>query len=190
MRLWRLVASNQSAENEDYETYPLSCRRISAAAFLLPLVDLQAAKPLNVLFFTADDMNYDSSGVCGGPIKDLTPNLDQLASEGLRFEFAYSTVAVCQAVRQTMQTGLYRVPEEFYDLTNDRCERAKLIGDLSRQAEIEAMRQELLALMRRTGDPFTEAFANREDKSLAAAVTTKLKEEYGRKPAPRGKSTE
>ncbi|MCU0778083.1 MAG: sulfatase [Akkermansiaceae bacterium] len=76
-------------------------------ALLLPLAGLQAAKPLNILFFTADDMNYDSSGVCGGPIKDLTPNLDRLASEGLRFEFAYSTVAVCQPVRQTMQTGLY-----------------------------------------------------------------------------------
>jgi N-sulfoglucosamine sulfohydrolase len=77
------------------------------AALLLPLAGLQAAKPLNILFFTADDMNFDSSGVCGGPIKDLTPNLDRLASEGLRFEFAYSTVAVCQPVRQTMQTGLY-----------------------------------------------------------------------------------
>jgi N-sulfoglucosamine sulfohydrolase len=65
------------------------------------------AKPLNILFFTADDMNFDSSGVYGGPIKDLTPNVDRLAGEGLRFQFAYSTVAVCQPVRQTMQTGLY-----------------------------------------------------------------------------------
>ncbi|MCU0786291.1 MAG: sulfatase-like hydrolase/transferase, partial [Verrucomicrobia bacterium] len=62
---------------------------------------------LNVLFFTADDMNFDSSGVYGGPIKDLTPHIDQLAAEGLRFQYAYSTVAVCQPVRQIMQTGLY-----------------------------------------------------------------------------------
>jgi len=41
-------------------------------------------KRLNILFFTPDDMNFDSSGVCGGPIKDLTPNLDRLAAEGLR----------------------------------------------------------------------------------------------------------
>jgi hypothetical protein len=51
-------------------------------ALLLPLAGLQAAKPLNILFFTADDMNYDSSGVCGGPIKDLTPNLDRLRVKG------------------------------------------------------------------------------------------------------------
>jgi N-sulfoglucosamine sulfohydrolase len=78
-----------------------------SALLLLPLSALHAAQPLNILFFTADDMNHDSTGVCGGPIKDLTPNVDQLASEGLRFEYAYSTVAVCQPVRQTMQTGLY-----------------------------------------------------------------------------------
>jgi len=89
-------------------------KRIILAAcglLLLPVVHAQAGEPsakkLNILFFTADDMNYDSSGVYGGPIKDLTPNIDKLAAEGLRFQFAYSTVAVCQPVRQIMQTGLY-----------------------------------------------------------------------------------
>ena len=76
-------------------------------ALILSLTALHGAPRLNILFFTADDMNYDSTGVCGGPIKDLTPNVDRLAAEGLRFEYAYSTVAVCQPVRQTMQTGLY-----------------------------------------------------------------------------------
>ncbi len=66
-----------------------------------------AAGPLNILFFTSDDMNYDSPAVSGGPIQDLTPHVDKLAAEGLRFEYAYSTVAVCQPVRQIMQTGMY-----------------------------------------------------------------------------------
>lgn len=77
-----------------------------AVIFLL-FSGLRAAQPLNILFFTADDMNYNSSAVFGGPIKDLTPHVDRLAAEGLRFEHAYSTVAVCQPVRQTMFTGLY-----------------------------------------------------------------------------------
>ena len=64
-----------------------------------------APRKLNILFFTADDMNYDSTGCYGCPIKDLTPNLDRLAAEGMRFQYAYSTVAVCQPVRQIMQTG-------------------------------------------------------------------------------------
>ncbi len=77
------------------------------AALLFPPAAIHAAPRLNILFFTADDMNFDSSGVCGGPIKDLTPHVDRLAAEGLRFHYAYSTVAVCQPVRQIMQTGLY-----------------------------------------------------------------------------------
>ena len=89
--------------------FPDRCQLLPiVAALLLPLVSaLHAATPLNILFFTADDMNYDSAGVFGGPIRDLTPNVDKLAASGMSFEYAYSTVAVCQPVRQTMQTALY-----------------------------------------------------------------------------------
>ena len=66
----------------------------------------QSQRP-NIVFITADDMNYDSSNAYGGPIKDLTPHLNRLATEGLRFQQAYSTVAVCQPVREIMHTGLY-----------------------------------------------------------------------------------
>ena len=78
------------------------------------------------------------------------------------------------------RTELYtlRVPEEFYDLTNDRCERVNLIADPGRQVEIEPMRRELLALMQRTGDPFAEAFARRDNKELVPAVVEKLKKTY------------
>lgn len=64
-------------------------------------------RPLNIVFFTSDDMNHDSTAVCGGPIRDLTPHVDRLAAEGILFTHAYSTVAVCQPVRQIMQTGMY-----------------------------------------------------------------------------------
>lgn len=74
---------------------------------LLSALSALAAEPLNILFFTSDDMNYDSTAVTGGPINDLTPHVDRLAAESLRFEYAYSTVAVCQPVRQIMQTGMY-----------------------------------------------------------------------------------
>jgi hypothetical protein len=50
------------------------------ATWILSIVGLSAAKPLNIMFFTADDMNYNSTAVFGGPIKDLTPNVDHLAS--------------------------------------------------------------------------------------------------------------
>jgi N-sulfoglucosamine sulfohydrolase len=75
---------------------------------------------------------------------------------------------------------LHRVPEEFYEMSNDRCERDNLIADPTRQTEIESMRKELLALMQRTNDPFTEAFAHRDDQKLAAEVIEKLKKQYGK----------
>jgi N-sulfoglucosamine sulfohydrolase len=71
------------------------------------LLAAEPTKQPNIVFITADDLNFDSLGCYGCPIADLTPNLDRLAGEGMRFERAYSTVAVCQPVRQTMLTGLY-----------------------------------------------------------------------------------
>jgi N-sulfoglucosamine sulfohydrolase len=79
-------------------------------ALLAPLAALTAhAVPdrPNIVFFTADDLNHDSVGCYGSPIKELTPNLDRLAGEGMRFQYAYSTIAVCQPVRETMHSGLY-----------------------------------------------------------------------------------
>lgn len=99
---------------------------------------------------------------------------------GLSWKAMVAAGATNAAIKARADFYLHRVPEEFYDLANDRCERTNLIADASRQAEIAAMRQELLAMMRRTGDPFTEAFAHRENKGLVPSVLKKLKEEYGK----------
>ncbi len=62
---------------------------------------------LNILFITADDMNYDTPGFTGCKVPDITPNLDRLAGEGLRFVNAHVTVAVCQPSRECLMTGRY-----------------------------------------------------------------------------------
>jgi N-sulfoglucosamine sulfohydrolase len=103
---------------------------------------------------------------------------------------AMLAAATDPAIKARTDFYLHRVPEEFYELTNDRCERTNLIGDPSRQAEIEALRTELLALMRRTGDPFTDAFANRENKDLAATVLTKLRSEFSTVSKPKDEAKE
>jgi len=43
------------------------------------------------------------------------------------------------------------------------------------------LRRELLGVMQRTGDPFADAFANRDNKDRASAVLEGLKKEYGRR---------
>ena len=78
-----------------------------SAAPVFQALENKAGERPNIILIVADDMNFDSSSVYGGPIKNLTPHLDRFASEGLRFQQAYSTVAVCQPVREIMHTGLY-----------------------------------------------------------------------------------
>lgn len=67
----------------------------------------QAADRPNVLLITADDMNWDSLGCFGNQLEGISPNLDKLASEGVRFEHAYVTIAICQPCRASIMTGLY-----------------------------------------------------------------------------------
>ncbi|HSW45129.1 MAG TPA: sulfatase [Phycisphaerae bacterium] len=61
----------------------------------------------NVLLITVDDMNWDSPGCFGSPVPDITPNIDRLASQGMRFTNAHVTVAVCTPSRSVLLTGLY-----------------------------------------------------------------------------------
>ncbi len=65
------------------------------------------AAPLNIVLITADDMNWDSTGVTGSTVPNITPNIDRLASEGILMTQAHATIPVCQPVRATMHTGLY-----------------------------------------------------------------------------------
>jgi len=52
-------------------------------------------------------MNCDCVGVFGCPIPDTTPNIDRLAAQGMRFERAHVTVAVCQPCRNVWLSGRY-----------------------------------------------------------------------------------
>ena len=71
------------------------------------------AKTPNILIVIADDLNKDSVGVYGN--KDVkTPNIDRLASQGMRFNLAYTSTAMCAPTRQQMYTGLYPVRSGAY----------------------------------------------------------------------------
>ena len=61
----------------------------------------------NILFITADDMNWDAVGAYGCETADTTPNIDRLAAQGMRFHYAHVTIAVCQPSRSTLMTGRY-----------------------------------------------------------------------------------
>lgn len=64
------------------------------------------AEPPNVVFILSDDQGWTDYGFMGHPhIK--TPNLDQLASEGLLYERGYVTAPLCRPSLASIATGLY-----------------------------------------------------------------------------------
>jgi uncharacterized sulfatase len=87
---------------------------IAFAIFLAAsLGQAEVAKMPNILIVIADDLNKDSVGVYGN--KDVkTPNIDRLASQGMRFNLAYTSTAMCAPTRQQMYTGLYPVRSGAY----------------------------------------------------------------------------
>lgn len=60
----------------------------------------------NILYVFSDQQRWDTLG-CYGQELPVTPNLDALAAEGVRFENAYTCQPVCGPARACIQTGKY-----------------------------------------------------------------------------------
>ena len=60
----------------------------------------------NIVFIMADDLGYGDLG-CYGQEKILTPNIDRLASDGMRFTQAYAGGPVCTPSRCVLMTGMH-----------------------------------------------------------------------------------
>jgi N-sulfoglucosamine sulfohydrolase len=56
---------------------------------------------------TADDLAYNSVGAFGCKVENITPNIDQLAAQGMKFMHAHVNTAVCQPCRQSLMTGRF-----------------------------------------------------------------------------------
>lgn len=65
-----------------------------------------AGRKPNVVLIFVDDMGYGDLS-CYGAIPYKTPNLDRMASEGIRFTNFYTAQAVCSASRAGLLTGCY-----------------------------------------------------------------------------------
>ena len=63
-------------------------------------------KRLNIIFLLTDDQRARTLSVSDHPVIK-TPNLDQLASNGVRFSNAFVTDPTCMPSRVTFLTGLY-----------------------------------------------------------------------------------
>jgi arylsulfatase A len=61
-------------------------------------------QPANIVLILADDLGYGELG-CYGQQKIRTPNIDRLASQGVRFTQHYSGAPVCAPARCVLMTG-------------------------------------------------------------------------------------
>jgi uncharacterized sulfatase len=79
--------------------------RLIVLLLLLFCVATAAAKPPNILWISAEDISPDLR--CYGDEYSISPNLDRLASQGVRFDRAFSSAPVCAPSRSSIITGMY-----------------------------------------------------------------------------------
>ena len=60
----------------------------------------------NFIVIFCDDLGYGDLG-CYGSTKNRTPNIDQLAKDGVLFTDFYSSSPVCTPSRASLMTGCY-----------------------------------------------------------------------------------
>jgi arylsulfatase A-like enzyme len=84
-------------------------KRLGGAIGALPFVRAghqDAAAAPNLVFIMTDDQRQDALSVYGNRILK-TPNIDRIAAEGVRFNQAFVTNALCAPSRASFLTGLY-----------------------------------------------------------------------------------
>jgi arylsulfatase A-like enzyme len=74
-------------------------------AFVLP-VTLGAQQRPNIIYIMTDDMGYGDLSSYGKK-EFTTPNIDKLASQGMKFVNAYSAAPLCTPTRVGLMTGRY-----------------------------------------------------------------------------------
>ena len=77
----------------------------SFLAALAPMRAAESARP-NVLFILCDDIRWNAMSCAGHPSLK-TPNIDRLASEGVRFANMFCTTSLCSPSRASILSGLY-----------------------------------------------------------------------------------
>lgn len=125
IELWKHVQASASLTDEQTNAFRVTFeehQRFSAKARKLLSPEQQAVyrktkislpKPggqsnsrPNILWITIEDWGPDLS--CYGTPGIQTPHVDQLASEGIRYQWAFTTSPVCSTSRSAMMTGFHQ----------------------------------------------------------------------------------
>jgi arylsulfatase A-like enzyme len=91
-------------------------KKISSLLCIFSAIILSAQTRPNIIYIMADDLGYADLS-CYGRKDYQTPNLDHLASQGIKFMNAYAAAPVCTPTRVAFFTGRYsaRLPVGLYE---------------------------------------------------------------------------
>jgi arylsulfatase A-like enzyme len=93
---------------------------VSLLLFLSGVHSDGATRP-NILFIFSDDHGYQAISAYHDPRKLIqTPNIDRLASEGMRFDRCLVPNSICGPSRATVLTGKYSHANGFFNNTNNK----------------------------------------------------------------------
>ncbi len=100
----------------------LTCAFVLASA----LSSIAADRPPNIVFVLVDDMGYGDLG-CMGATDIRTPNIDRLATQGVKFSDFYANAPVCSPTRCGFVTGRWQQRVGFEWALGYTAERRRLI---------------------------------------------------------------
>ncbi len=83
---------------------PSTLMKMKTLLYFLALCSPLAASKPHIVFVMADDMGWGQTGYYNHPVLK-TPNLDEMAANGLRFDRFYAGAPVCSPTRATVLTG-------------------------------------------------------------------------------------
>ena len=81
-------------------------KHLTLTSLLTALLGLSATAAPNIIYILLDDAGYGDFS-CYGQKKFQTPNIDQLAAEGMKFTNHYAGSTVCAPTRSVLMTGLH-----------------------------------------------------------------------------------
>ncbi len=78
----------------------------AVVAMLAASTAVAGAERPNIVWLSAEDISAHFG--CYGDANAITPHIDQLAAEGVRYSHAFTTAGVCAPCRSGIITGMYQ----------------------------------------------------------------------------------
>jgi arylsulfatase A-like enzyme len=121
--------------------------RIAASALAISMILTSAVaateetkqQPPNILFILVDDLGWRDLGCYGHTIHE-TPNIDRLASQGMRFTDAYAACPICGPSRAAIMTGKFPSRTGFTDSFISRSKKTRQFMKLEETTLAEALK--------------------------------------------------